>query len=224
MLHKSWCCGLCLHLPVNGQQNRLKSFMSVLDLSCCCLLGFTSTNCSSAIFENEMLGKCHSRSVPSSLGSCSSLSWHLGWDIFPSPYFCLLGSCKIAFSQGGKKHLKELIPLKLLFWDGTFASSPQGVWQGNETYTWANKGVQTFPFLPIASTSCLYLHACEWCLDNITGFAWAKQWLSYVPGNCCAASFSYWLGTGTQTRPLPCWWWVSVRYLCCPLIALGHWD
>lgn len=56
--------------------------------------------------------------------------------------------------------------------------------------------------LPIPSTLCLYLHACEWCLDDITVFAWAKQWLSCVPGNCCAASFSYWLGTGPQTRGL----------------------
>lgn len=64
---------------------------------------------------------------------------------------------------------------------GTFVSSPQSVWQGNETYTWASKGVWTFLNDPANFLYLMLVPACRWwCLDGITGFAWAKQWLSSV--------------------------------------------
>lgn len=47
---------------------------------------------------------------------------------------------------------------------GTLVSSPQGVWQGNETYTWANKGVWTFLN---DCADCLYLMLVPACLNGV---------------------------------------------------------
>lgn len=152
----------------NCQQNRLNSLMTVLDLFCCCLPGFTGSHCSSAIFENKMLGKCHSHSVPSSLGS--SLSWHVGWDVFPSAHSCLLGTCKIALSRG-EKAPESPSQAAVLRWALLSLYLEVCDKEMRPVHGQTREYGPSLITLPITSTSCLYLRACEWCLDDITGFA-----------------------------------------------------
>lgn len=187
--------------------------MSVLDLLCCCLLGFTGSHCSSATLRM--------RCWEMSLSLCALLLMKLQFPLMAHWVGCL------PFSTLFAGYLQNCFVPR---WEKAPESSSLSSCC-SETGTLSlhlkvcGKEMRPIPgqtreyglslkTLPIASTSCLYLHACEWCLDAITGFAWAKKWLSATyqaitvqPGSAT--------DLGLAQRPevfwlLACWWWVSV--------------